>query len=145
MNIYDVFPEELLAAVAEKLKNKQNFPGVEPPRDSIHWKTSSIREFPPVDCDNFWYIRAASIMRKLYRGAIGINRLKKEYGGRSCNHVHLKHSTPGSGALIRRILQQLEKAKLVSTTEKNGRELTNSGKSLLDKSASEIILKKSPA
>ena len=52
--------------------------------------------------------------------------------------LHLKHSSKGSGAIIRRVLQQLEKAGYVRTTEKNGRELTNSGRSLLDKTAAEI-------
>jgi small subunit ribosomal protein S19e len=142
--IYDVLPDELIWEVSQKLKDKKNNPGVEPivpPKDSIHWKTAFIREFPPVDCENFWYVRAASIMRKLYRGSLGVNRLKKAYGGRSTNHMHLKHFETGSGAIVRRILQQLEKANLVKTTEKNGRVLTNTGRSLLDKTASEILRK----
>lgn len=141
--IYDVLPEEIIWELAQKLKGN---PGVEPnpikpPKDSIHWKTASMREFPPTDAENFWYIRAASILRKLYRGSLGVNRLKKAYGGRSKNHMHLKHFQTGSGAIVRRILQQLEKANLVAKTEKNGRVLTNTGRSLLDKTASEILKK----
>ena len=78
------------------------------------------------------------MLRKLYRKPIGVNRLKKVYGGRSPGYVHLKHSSKGSGTIIRRVLQQLEKAGYVRTTEKNGRELTNSGRSILDKTAAEI-------
>ncbi len=142
--IYDVLPDELIWEVSQKLKDKKNNPGVEPivpPKDAIHWKTACMREFPPMDMENFWYIRAASIMRKLYRGSLGVNRLKKAYGGRQKNNMHLKHFQTGSGAIVRRILQQLEKAKLVITTEKNGRVLTNAGRSLLDKTASEIMQK----
>ena len=145
--IYDVLPDELIDTVAGKLKDKKNNPGVEPivpPKDAIHWKTASFKEFPPMDEENFWYMRAASILRKLYSKTLGVNRLKRAYGGRSKNHVHLKHYLPGSGAIVRRILQQLEDAKLVKKTEKNGRALTNAGRSLLDKSAAEILKKERP-
>ena len=126
---------DLINAVAEKLKSAKS---VQAPKESIFWKTGWAREYPPDDSENFWYIRAASLLRKLYRKPIGISRLKKVYGGRSPGYVHLKHSSKGSGAIIRRVLQQLEKSGYVRTTEKNGRELTNSGRSLLDKTAAEI-------
>jgi small subunit ribosomal protein S19e len=136
MNIYDVFPEDLLAGVAAKLKER---PGVEPPKESQFWKTGWFKEFPPDDPKEFWYVRAASIMRKIYRGPIGVNHLKKAYGGRDPGHMRLAHSARGSGAIIRRILQQLEKAGLVATAEKKGRILTKEGRSLLDKVAAEIV------
>lgn len=141
MNAYDVFPEDLIANVADKLKDKKAYPGVEPPKEVIFWKTAAVREFPPNEPIDFWYIRAASILRKLYRGTIGVNRLKKQYGGRTGNAMHTEHSKPGSGAIVRRIFQQLEKAQLVKKTDKNGRELTNAGRSLLDKAASDILKK----
>ena len=97
-----------------------------------------MREFPPSNYKMFWYIRGASLLRKLYRGSIGVNRLKKVYGGRTPGYVHLKHSSTGSGAIIRRILQQLEKAGYVQKTDKNGRILTNAGRSLLDKTAASL-------
>jgi len=78
-------------------------------------------------------------MRKLYREPIGVNHLRKEYGGRAPGYVHLKHSAKGSGAIIRRLLQQLGKIGYVQKTEKNGRELTNAGRSFLDKTAAEIL------
>jgi len=136
MNIYDVFPEDLIATVAAKLKER---PGVEPPKESIFWKTAWFKEFPPTDSENFWYIRAASLMRKLYRGPIGVNHLKKAYGGRSLGHMQYSHSSTGSGAIIRRILQQLEKEGLVASADKKGRILTNLGRSILDKAAAEIL------
>jgi small subunit ribosomal protein S19e len=135
MNIYDVFPEDLIAAVAVKLKKH---PGVEPPKDAQFWKTAWFKEMPPTQPD-FWYIRAASILRKLYRGTIGVNRLKKEYGGRTPAREHLQHTAWGAGAIIRRILQQLEKSGLVVNVEKKGRMLTKAGRSILDKTATELI------
>lgn len=120
--------------MAEKLKEIK---AIEAPKDMRFWKTGWFKEFPPT-ADDFWYIRGASILRKLYRHSVGVNRFKKVYGGRSPGFAHLKHSASGSGAIIRRILQQLEKAGYVQKTDKNGRELTNSGRSLLDKTAAEI-------
>jgi len=135
MNIFDVYPADLIDAVAEKLKADNS---LQVPDEAKFWKTSWMREFPPEDYRNFWYIRGASLLRKLYRGSIGINRLKKVYGGRTPGYVHLKHSSTGSGAIIRRILQQLETAGLVQKTDKKGRILTNAGRSLLDKTAASL-------
>ena len=127
MNAMDVFPGHLIAAVAAKLEDKASYLGWSRRAESVFWKTASIREFAPVDTENFWYIRAASMLRKLYHGGTGVNRLKKQYGGRTGSVMHAEHSKPGSGAIIRRIFQQLEKADLVKRTEKRGRELTNAG------------------
>jgi len=89
--------------------------------------------------DNFWFIRCASLLRKIYvRKTIGVNKLRKEYGGRNRNHVHKKHSVPASGAIIRRCLHQLEGINLVKKIESKGRSLTPQGISLLDKTAMEI-------
>jgi small subunit ribosomal protein S19e len=135
MNIYDVQAGELIPAVAAKLKEIKE---IAAPTGAKFWKTGWFKEFPPEDAENFWFIRGASLMRKLYRNPIGVNHLRKQYGGRVTNVVHLAHSAQGSGAIIRRLLQQLEKAKLVQKTEK-GRELTNLGRSLLDKTAAELL------
>ena len=106
----------------------------------MFWKTGWFKEFPPENPD-FWYIRAASMLRKLYRRPIGVNRFKKIYGGRSPGFVHLKHSATGSGKIIRVILQQLEKAGYVSKSSSDGRQITNTGRSLLDKTAAGITRK----
>ncbi|MHA1473855.1 MAG: 40S ribosomal protein S19, partial [Promethearchaeota archaeon] len=71
MNIYDIYAFDLINAVAEKLKTAKS---VQAPKESIFWKTGWAREYPPDDSENFWYIRAASLLRKLYRKPIGINR-----------------------------------------------------------------------
>ena len=131
----------MIEAVAKTLKESKE---VQPPVESVFWKTGWFKEFPPVDSD-FWYIRAASILRKLYRVPIGVNRFKKIYGGRSPGFVHLKHSASGSGKIIRKILQQLEKEGYVQTIKGEGRKITNEGRSLLDKSAANILRLKQKA
>jgi small subunit ribosomal protein S19e len=120
----------------------KKIPGIKAPEQSIYWKTASFKEIAPVNCESFWFIRCSSLLRKLYmRKVIGINKLRREYGGRSKNHVHKKHSLPASGAIIRRCLHQLEAINLVKTVEGKGRVLTPAGYSLLDKTAMEIYRK----
>ena len=83
---YDVYPIDLINAVADKLKKIK---GITPPEQSKFWKTASFKEKAPIDQENFWYVRCASLLRKLYvRHEIGVNKLRKEYGGRDQNHVH---------------------------------------------------------
>ena len=122
--------------VADQLK--EGYDKVKAPKEAIFWKTGWFKEYPPENHEDFWYIRAASLLRKLYRKPIGVNRLKKIYGGRTEGNAGKNHTSTGSGAIIRRILQQLEKAKLVKIAGTSGRTLTNEGKSLLDKTAAAI-------
>jgi small subunit ribosomal protein S19e len=110
----------------------------------MFWKTASYKEIAPVDHENFWYIRAASLLRKVYmRKQIGVMKLRKEYGGRDANTVAKKHKEKASGAIIRRVAQQLEAVNLLKKVEGKGRVLTPQGISLLDKVATELY-KKNP-
>ena len=72
------------------------------------------------------------------KGPIGIARLRAEYGGRSDRGVRPEHARKGSGAIIRKALQQLEAAGLVETLRKKGRVLTGGGRRLLDRLSTEI-------
>ncbi|MHA2296987.1 MAG: 30S ribosomal protein S19e [Candidatus Hodarchaeales archaeon] len=103
-------------------------------------KTSHSRENRPVQ-DDWFYIRAASIMRKVYmRGPIGVSRLRKPYGGKKNRGNKPNSFKLASGSVIRRILQQLEKAQFIekSPTGK-GRRITPKGQSYLDSFANEMI------
>ena len=92
--------------------------------------------------EDFWYIRCASLLRKLNKiGEIGVNRLRKKYGGRNRKGKGLNHSAKGSGKIIRVALQQLEKANLIKKTERNGRKIAPEGKSLLERTAYSILRK----
>ena len=123
----------------EKLSKyiKDNIHEVNPPEWALWVKTGVSRERPPDDPD-WWYIRAASILRKIYlKGPLGIDDLRKMYGGRKDRGVKPEHFYPGGGSNIRKILQQLENAGLIQKTPR-GRVLTNKGRSLLDRLAAEI-------
>lgn len=116
---------------------KRNIPEVNPPEWAFYVKTSVAKERPPDDPD-WWYMRAASLLRKLYLyGPIGVERLRSFYGGRKDQGVRPEHHADGGGSNIRKILQQLEAAGLVEKTKK-GRVLTREGRSLLDKLAAEV-------
>ena len=137
MSIYVIEPQKIIGIIAEKLKS---FSEITAPKGSEFWKTAFFKELAPVDTENFWYIRCASILRKVKKfGPIGVNRLRKAYGGRNRNGSGLNHSAKGSGKIIRVALQQLEKAKLIEHQEKQGRAITSEGTSLLEGTAYSII------
>lgn len=139
MSIYTVEPAKLIQSIAEKLKE---YPEIVPPEESKFWKTAFFKEIAPVE-EDFWYIRCASLLRKINKfKAIGVNRLRKKYGGRNRRGSGLNHSAKASGKIIRVALQQLEKAKLIEVTEKNGRKIAKEGHSLLERTAYSILRKK---
>lgn len=133
MKIQDTETNVLIDNTAKKLKEIKE---ISKPEWANFVKTSRAKERPPVDAD-WWYMRAASILRKIYLlGPIGVNKLKGKYGAKKNRGHKPEKSYPGSGKIIRVILQQLEAAKLIEQTEKGahkGRVLTSAGKSLLDK------------
>ena len=138
--INDVNPNELISKTAEELKKND---AVQPPIWAAFCKTGSHKERPPAEKD-WWYARAAAILRMAaLRGPIGVSKLRTKYGGRkNCGHQPDRFYR-ASGNIIRKVLQQLEKAELVKMTDKQeknkGRIITPKGRSLLDKSAVEIL------
>ncbi|MHA1733958.1 MAG: 30S ribosomal protein S19e [Promethearchaeota archaeon] len=137
VNMFDIPAADLISAVAEKLKK---YSEIQPPEGLMFWKTGVYKEFPPEDHENFWFIRCASVLRKIAKfGPIGVNHLRKKYGGKKRRGVKPNHSARGSGAIIRRVVQQLERCNLVEKTEKDGRKLSNEGQSLLDRIGHQVI------
>ncbi len=142
--IYDVEANELVERAAKELeKNKV----VSPPVWSTFVKTGVSKMRPPMRKD-WWYVRAAAILRTIYRmGPIGTQKLRSKYGGRQNRGYKPDMRKIGSGNVIRKILQQLEKSGFVVQINKEGhkgRILTPKGKSFLDKISSQI-LKENPA
>ena len=129
----DVAPELLIEKLAEYLRS--NIPETAPPQWAKYVKTGVQAERMPQEME-WWYSRSASMLRKIYlEGPVGISKLRKEYGGRFKKKHHPEHFKRGSGAIVRTILKQLEKAKLVQTVNKKGRILTDEGKGLLNRIA----------
>jgi len=141
MSIYIIEPSTFIQAIAEKLKE---YPEIIAPNGSEFWKTAFFKELAPINHQTFWYVRCASLLRKINKfGPIGVNRLRKKYGGKNKRGPGLNHSAKGSGKIIRVALQQLENANLIVKTEKNGRILSNEGRSLLERTGYSISRKKS--
>lgn len=142
--VYDVPPDMLIKEVAERLKKMKEF---EPPEWADYVKTGVHKERAPEQQD-WWYTRVAAIFRKVYiDGPVGIERLRTAYGGRKRRGSEPPKFRKGSGSIIRKALQQLEKAGFVEKT-KEGRVVTPKGRSFLDRIAAEIkrkLVKEIPA
>jgi small subunit ribosomal protein S19e len=133
---YDVPASLLIQRLANYLKEEVD--QITPPPWASVVKTSSHAQRPPQNAD-WWFTRCASVLRKVYlKGPIGIQRLRAEYGGRKDRGVKPEHTRKGSGAIIRKALQQLEEAKLVESQGNRGRVVTKKGRSLLDLLSTEI-------
>ena len=136
--MYDVDPQELVDKTAEELKK---IPEIKAPEWATFVKTGMHKERPPMSND-WWYTRSASVLRTIYRlGPVGVSKLRAKYGGKK-NRGHKKeHFYKGSGSVLRKSLQQLEKAGFVKFAERGihkGRIITPKGKSFLDKIATQI-------
>ena len=136
--MFDIYPNELINKVAEELKKVDS---IKPPVWSLFVKTGVSRERPPQNKD-WWYIRSAAILRSVaVLGPIGVSKLRTKYGSKKRNGHKPAHFRKSSGSIIRKILQQLEKADLIKFVEKDvhkGRVITAKGKSMLDKTAIQI-------
>ena len=136
MSVYDVPADLLIQRLAKYLE--ENVPEVKPPAWALFVKTGSHVERPPQDLD-WWYVRCASLLRKLYlKGPVGVSRLRKMYGGRKRRGVRPAHFRRAGGSAIRKPLQQLEEAGLVVKDGNRGRRLSPKGMSLVDMIASQI-------
>jgi hypothetical protein len=75
------------------------------------------KELAPYDAD-WYYIRAASIARKVYLSqGLGVGMLSRVYGGGRRNGVRPKHFQRSSRGLLRHILHQLESSGIVEKME----------------------------
>jgi small subunit ribosomal protein S19e len=133
---YDVPADVLIGKLSGYIK--ENIKDVTPPEWSAHVKTGSHVERVP-QVPDWWYVRTASLLRKLYMdGPVGVQRLRKEYGGRKRKGNAPAHHRKAGGSIIRTSLQQLEKAGLVDKIDKSGRVVSKKGRSLLDAMSTQI-------
>ena len=129
VTVQDVDPQELINSVKEELKKIKE---IKPPEWADWVKTGMSRERPP-EQEDWWYIRSAAVLRKVYlKGPIGIQRLRKLFGGKKNRGHKPEHFYPGSGAIIRNILLQLEAAGLVKKQGRKGRVISPKGQKFLD-------------
>ncbi|MEM0231460.1 MAG: 30S ribosomal protein S19e [Candidatus Woesearchaeota archaeon] len=133
---------ELIPKVAEELKKLSE---IKPPEWTPFVKTGVHKERPPVQKD-WWYIRSAAVLISVGKlGPVGVSKLRTKYGGRKNNGYDPEHFYKGSGSIIRKVLQQLQKAGLVEEGRKGvhkGRILTKKGAELVKSVESQILAQK---
>ncbi|OYT51304.1 MAG: 30S ribosomal protein S19e [Desulfurococcales archaeon ex4484_204] len=138
VNVLEVPSDAFIKALAYYLKEKVR--EVKPPEWALFAKTGQHKEKVPDD-PGWWYVRAASILRKLYISPepMGIETLRTVYGGLKRRGSAPPHFRRAGGSHIRKMLQQLERAGLVAKAGNRGRVLTPKGRSLLDSIANEVF------
>lgn len=140
-NVLTVNPMDLNLKAADELK-KQKI--VQPTEWAKFVKTGHHKERLPDDPD-WWYHRSAAVLRSIAKlGPVGTEKLRTKFGGLKGRGHKPEHFYKASGSIIRKILQQLEKAGLIKQVAKGvhkGRALTPQGISFLDKIAVQIAKK----
>ena len=136
--VRDVQATAFIKAYAEHLKNSDKF-------DLPVWtdtvKTAVFKELAPYG-DDWYYIRAASIARKVYlQPGIGIGALQKWYGGSYRRGTRTEHFRKANSGIIRSVLLQLEEMKVVEKVANggHGRRVTVVGQQDLDRIAGTVI------
>lgn len=135
--VFELNSQEYNLKLAEALKK---IPEFEQPRWSKFVKSSPSKE-RPIDDENFWHKRAASILRQIYKkGIVGVNRLRTKYGSKKNRGFQPETFQKASGKIIRTILQQSDKAGFTELakdikgvrSKRPGRQLTQKGKEFLE-------------
>lgn len=131
--VYDVDANTLIERTASEFKKVESF---QIPHWAVFVKTSHAKQRTPDNAD-WWYFRAASMLRKFYmmKGPIGVSKLRTKYGSKKNRGHQPEHCYKASGKITRTILQQLEKAGFVQQVDKKGhkgRIITAKGRFFLD-------------
>ncbi len=118
---------------------KTNIATVKPPPWASFTKTGPYKERVS-DNPDWWYYRAAAILRKIYlaEDPIGLETLRTIFGGLKRKGSAPPHYRKCGGSHIRNILHQLEAAGLIEKTPK-GRRISARGRAILDELALEVF------
>jgi small subunit ribosomal protein S19e len=136
-SIYELNAQEYNLKLAEALKKVEEFK--EP--EWVKFVKSGPAKERPIDDEDFWHKRAASVLRNIYKtGSVGVQRLRTKYGSKKNRGFKPEAFKKGSGKIIRIILQQADKAGFTEIqkpvrgvrSKKPGRILTDKGKKFLE-------------
>lgn len=136
-SVYELNAQEYNLKLAEALKMVPEF---EVPEWVSYVKSGASRERPIQD-EDFWHKRAASILRQIYRKkVVGVSRLRTRYGSKKNRGFKPEEFRKAGGKIIRTILQQSDKAGFTEIAQavkgvrrrKPGRVLTEKGKTFLE-------------
>lgn len=145
INPLSVESGRFIELLAQELKGISQ---IKPPAWTSFVKTGMHKERPPARKD-WWHIRAASVLRTIARlGPIGTSKLRTKYGGKHSRGYKSERFARGSGSIIRKAIQQLEKAGLVKQTVKGvhkGRVATEKASDLMNTVASKVTAEPKPS
>ncbi len=130
-DIRTIAPEKYNKLLAEALKKIPEFKKPE----FIDYVKSGAHKARPINDEDFWHKRAASILRQIYiRKIVGVNRLRTRYGGRKDRGMSPPKFKKSGGKIIRMLLQQAESAGFLekSKDKRAGRKLTEKGRNFLE-------------
>ena len=137
IKVFEMNPHEYNLRLANALKE---LPEMKAPEWVFFVKSSSAKE-RPIDDKEFWYKRAASVLRQIYKVKIvGVERLRTKYGSKKNRGMKPEKFQKASGKIIRTILQQTDAAGLTEQakdikgvrSKRPGRQLTQKGKDFLE-------------
>ncbi len=137
MSVYEINPQGYNLKLAEALKK---IPEFNKPEWVAFVKSSASKE-RPIDDEDFWHKRAASILRNIYLNkAAGVSRLRTRYGSKKNRGMKPEKFVRAGGKIIRVILQQSDKAGFTELVKhikgvrgrKVGRQLTKKGIEFLE-------------
>jgi len=133
---HDVPASKFIDRLAKYLK--ENVDEVQPLSWTDVAKTGMHVEKQPQN-PNWWYVRSASVLRKVYvHGPIGLEDLRADYGGRKNRGSQPDCVKKAGGSNIRKVLQQLEAADLIVTSRPEGRKMSPKGRKLLQEIAGDL-------
>ena len=136
-SVFELNAQEYNLKLAEALKSVKE---IKQPEWAQFVKSGPSRE-RPIDDNDFWYKRTASILKQIYKkGIIGVNKLRTQYGGKKDRGFAPAEFRKASGKIIRSILQQTDLSGLTELakeikgvrSKKPGRQLTLKGKKLME-------------
>ena len=136
-SIHDV---EAIKVIESAAKEFSKNPDMAKPEWAEFVKSGSHVERPPAQ-EDWWQIRAAALLRTIYKdGPVGVSKLRTKYGGRRNRGLKPHRFQKAGGKIIRTMLQQLEKIGLVQQAKKGskGRIITPQGQAFLDNISNQI-------
>jgi small subunit ribosomal protein S19e len=137
MTVYELNPQEYNLKLAEALKK---IPEIKEPEWARFVKSGPSKD-RPIEDEDFWHKRTASILKKIYkRKIVGVNRLRTQYGSKKNRGFKPEEFRKAGGKIIRTILQQCDSAGLTEIAKeirgvrerKPGRQMTQKGKEFME-------------
>lgn len=129
---------QLIELLAKEL---HSMPQIKPPTWAPFVKTGAHKERPPARSD-WWYVRAAAVLRTVARlGPVGTSKLRTKFGGKHSRGFKSERFARGSGSIIRKAMQQLEKAGLIRQAAKGvhkGRVITEKASAMMSSIALKV-------